>query len=426
MDVATATGQALRVAVLADDLTGAGDTVVQFAQRGWPSFLQRSADVPPLPALAAVGQSLNTRALPDAEASARTRAATRVQLDAGVTRLYLKIDSTMRGSVAAQLAGALEAWRTVHAGAFVVLCPAYPAMGRTIRDGRLWVNGAALEDSPAGSDPVTPMRTSVFTELVPGAAIVEMGQADKLRAAIVSAAHDHDVVVVEASEQAALVTLAAVVAQLGAQALPAGSAGLALALADAWHPQGGSAARVAAPQGGGSTLLLRTSANAVSRRQVARLLEELPATNIAVLSPTLADLADDASAELWITRLRAASPTAGLLVLEAPVDRIAGATLVDASRRVARLMAAAVAALVARGQVRTLVLLGGDGADATLDALGVRNLHVMRNIVEGVPVAEGLAGGGQGLVVVTKAGGFGDENTLVTVVRWLRGELPEF
>ncbi len=425
MDISSATGQALRVAVLADDLTGAGDMVVQFAQRGWPSYLQRSTEVPPLPALAAVGQSLNTRALPGEEAAARTRDATRIQLDAGVTRLYMKIDSTMRGSVAAQLAGALAAWRMAHPGAFVVLCPAYPAMGRTIHDGRLWVNGAALEDSPAGSDPVTPMRTSVFTELVPGAAVVGMGQAGELRAAITAAARKHDVVVVEATDQAALITLAEVVAKLGSQALPAGSAGLALALADAWHPQGGSAARPAAPKTGGNILLLRTSANAVSRRQVARLFEELPPATVTTLSPALADLADDASADSWIAQLRAAPPGLGLLVLEAPLERIAGASLVDASRRVARIMASAVASIVARGQVHTLVLLGGDGADATLDALGVMNLHVIRNIVEGVPVAESVASDEEKLVLVTKAGGFGDENTLLTVIRWLRGELPE-
>jgi uncharacterized protein YgbK (DUF1537 family) len=231
-------------------------------------------------------------------------------------------------------------------------------------------------------------------------------------------------VVVEATDQAALDTLAEVVAQLGAQALPAGSAGLALALADAWRPQGAASAPAPAPRINGPILLLRTSANAVSRRQVSRLLEEFPAASVAALSPTLADLADDARAESWIARLHVALPKPGLLVLEAPTERLAGASLVDASRRVARIMAAAVAAIVAREQVDTLVLLGGDGADATLDALGVRNLQVMRNIVEGVPVAQSLGRGKEELVVVTKAGGFGDENTLLTVIRWLRGELP--
>jgi hypothetical protein len=158
---------------------------------------------------------------------------------------------------------------------------------------------------------------------------------------------------------------------------------------------------------------------------VSRLLEGLPSDTVTSLSPTLADLADDASTEAWIARLRVASAKPWLLVLEVPVERIAGTSLVDASRRVARIMASAVASIVARERVRTLILLGGDGADATLDALGVKNLHVIRNIVEGVPVAESLANGEQKLVVVTKAGGFGDENTLLTVVRWLRGDLSE-
>ena len=42
MDNAAVTAQAVRVAVIADDLTGAGDTVVQFAQKGWKSWLQRT------------------------------------------------------------------------------------------------------------------------------------------------------------------------------------------------------------------------------------------------------------------------------------------------------------------------------------------------------------------------------------------------
>ena len=118
MDNAAVTAQAVRVAVIADDLTGAGDTVVQFAQKGWKSWLLRTGEVPQLPPVAAVARALNTRALPDAEASERTREATCAQLAAGVTRLYLKIDSTMRGSVAAQLSGALEAWRSVYPEAF--------------------------------------------------------------------------------------------------------------------------------------------------------------------------------------------------------------------------------------------------------------------------------------------------------------------
>ena len=70
--------------------------------------------------------------------------------------------------------------------------------------------------------------------------------------------------------------------------------------------------------------------------------------------------------------------------------------------------------------------MGGDGADATLDALGVRHLRVIRSLVEGVPIAEAESRDGQRLVVVTKAGGFGDDRTLIEIVRLLQGKSASF
>ena len=91
----------MRVAILADDLTGAGDTAVQFAEAGWPAFLQRSPQPPDLPDVAVVARALNTRALPDDLAARRTGDAVEVQLNAGVTRLYVK--STRRCEAASRL-----------------------------------------------------------------------------------------------------------------------------------------------------------------------------------------------------------------------------------------------------------------------------------------------------------------------------------
>lgn len=409
----------LRVAVLADDTTGANDTVVQFADLGWTAFLQRGCHPPPLPDVAAVAQALNTRALPDAEASERTRAAVQTQLDAGVSRLYLKIDSTMRGSVAAQLTGALTAWRSRHPDAFVVLCPAYPAMGRTIRDGRLWVHGRPLQESPAGNDPVTPVRTSVFQELVPGSAGVPALPADELRAAILAAARGHSVVVPDAERPADLERLAAVVRELGSSALPAGSAGLALPLAAAWHPNPGDARPAPVPRVAGRILVLLSSANEVSRRQVRACLEALGARAAAVM-PSAADLEDSSSAGAWAEGVELRSHCE-VLVLQAPVEPLTGLESVEAGARVARGLAVALERLMRRQEAGALILVGGDGAEAALTALHVEALRVLRPIVEGVPVSRAIGAARDGLVVVTKAGGFGDDDTLLDVVRSLRG-----
>jgi uncharacterized protein YgbK (DUF1537 family) len=411
-------GGPVRVAILADDLTGAGDTAVQFAEAGWPAFLQRTARPPEMPEVAAVARALNTRALPAADAARRTAAAVEDQLGAGVTRLYVKIDSTMRGSVAAQLEGALRAWRARHPGAFVVLCPAYPAMGRTIAGGRLLVNGQPLERSPAGSDPVTPVRTSVMTELVPGASVVPARAPGELRVAAAEAARRSALVVVEAQTPEHVRALAEVVAGFGSTALPAGSAGLALPLASAWHPRPGDARPAALPVVRDRILVALSSANEVSRRQVRACQDALgPRMRVATLG--LEDVADDERAARWAAGF-AVDPAAEVVALGAPAERLTGPGQVEAGARVARGLAAAVHRLVERGRIGALVLLGGDGAEATLDRLGVDALRVLRRVVEGVPVSETI-GARAGLVVVTKAGGFGTDGTLLAVVERLRG-----
>jgi uncharacterized protein YgbK (DUF1537 family) len=409
----------IRVAILADDVTGAGDTAVQFAEAGWPAFLQRVPRAPELPAVAAVARALNTRALPAALANRRTSAAVAHQLDAGVTRLYVKIDSTMRGSVAAQLEGALSAWRVRHPGAFVVLCPAYPAMGRTISQGRLWVDGRPLESSPAGTDPVTPVTTSIMTELVAGAAVVPVLPRDALRAAVQEAAGRAGVVVVEAQTGEHLRALAEVVAGFGASALPAGSAGLALPLAAAWHPHAGSARPEPLPAVRDPILVVLSSANEVSRRQV-RACQEALGEGMRSATAGLEDVADEERAVRWASRL-AVEPGTGVLALTAPSERPAGMGQVEAGARVAKGLAAAAHRLMERGPTGALVLLGGDGAEAALDRLGVESLRVLRRVVEGVPVSLTTGGARGGLVVVTKAGGFGTDGTLLAVIEALRG-----
>jgi uncharacterized protein YgbK (DUF1537 family) len=409
----------VRVAILADDVTGAGDTAVQFAEAGWPAFLQRTPRPPALPGLAAVAQALNTRALPGDEAARRTADAVRDQLDAGVTRLYVKIDSTMRGSVAAQLEGALRAWRTRHPAAFVALCPAYPPMGRTISDGRLWVHGTSLERSPAGSDPVTPVKTAVMAELVPGAAVVPALAGDALRAAVEDAARRAAVVVLEAQAAGHLEAIAEVVAARGPAALPAGSAGLALPLAAAWRPRAADVGPSEIPVVRDRILVVVSSANDVSRRQVRRCAEALGARMQAVM-PGLEDLAEADRAAAWAGRV-ALDPGAEVLALGAPAERLAGVPQVEAGARVAAGLAAAVHAVLGRARAGALILVGGDGAEATLDRLGVEALHVLRRVVEGVPVSRTLGAAGAGLVVVTKAGGFGGDGTLLAVIESLRG-----
>jgi D-threonate/D-erythronate kinase len=115
-----------RLGLIADDLTGANDTAVQFARRGWDTLLaldptSGSAGLSAIRTALAV--TTDSRALDNAAAAKLTSEAIAHLMDAGVDRIYLKIDSTMRGSVAGQIDGALAAWRTRHSDARAVVCP---------------------------------------------------------------------------------------------------------------------------------------------------------------------------------------------------------------------------------------------------------------------------------------------------------------
>src|SRR5690554_3007195 len=99
-------------AVIADDLTGAGDTGVQFAQAGlkaralmgdWSATAAQGADV--------VVINAESRALAlEAAHDAVSRAASKLR-DVGARPVYKKIDSTMRGPVGAYLDAVMDVFK---------------------------------------------------------------------------------------------------------------------------------------------------------------------------------------------------------------------------------------------------------------------------------------------------------------------------
>ena len=134
------------IAIVADDLTGSGDTAVQFVRAGWSTHLSIGGADEALAGPATAGVEVlavttNSRALASEAAAAVVRDNVRRLRAAGVTRLYKKVDSTLRGAFKAEVDAAREAW---GADAIAVVCPAFPATGRTVEDGVLMVGGGML------------------------------------------------------------------------------------------------------------------------------------------------------------------------------------------------------------------------------------------------------------------------------------------
>jgi len=355
--------------LIADDLTGASDTAVQFAQRGWIAVVDLRGLTPATtqgsdPYVLAV--TTDARALDNASAERLTGEAVTRLLAAGVDRIYLKIDSTMRGSIAAQISGALAAWRTVHPTAGAVVCPAYPRMGRTVVANRLLVGGEQVDTTPIGRDPITPVTTSDLGALIPGSSHVRADQVGQRVSPVMT---------VDARSDEELATLASTIAACGPSVIAVGSAGLAGALAQIWSPGVASPGDVRSvrlqPDGDPRILIQVTSLNPVSAAQIARLERAFP----------------------------------DVRVLQGRAEEVAER----------------VADLVAREHWDVLGLIGGDGARAALRRLDASSIRIVDSTVEGIPSGIVTGGRADGMRIFTKAGGFGSEDALVQVVERIRG-----
>lgn len=148
---------------VADDFTGAGDAA-SFLQAGGATVIL-SNGIPErededIMRAQAVVIALKTRSCPPCEAVDRTMAAFSWLKAHGARTLYFKycstFDSTEKGNIGPVLDAALERWNIPY----TLLCPTLLENGRSVKDGKLYVNGVLLEESPMKDHPLNPMRDS--------------------------------------------------------------------------------------------------------------------------------------------------------------------------------------------------------------------------------------------------------------------------
>ena len=76
--------------------------------------------------------------------------------------IYKKTDSTLRGNIAAEFRALLDALP----GRSLLYAPAYPEMGRTVRDGHLFVHGTPVHQTSFAEDPLNPVHSSEIRKMM--------------------------------------------------------------------------------------------------------------------------------------------------------------------------------------------------------------------------------------------------------------------
>src|ERR1017187_7234806 len=149
----------LLLGAIADDLTGATDLANTLVRRGMRTVQLIGVPTRAVPdAVDAVVVALKTRTTPAAEAVAQSVAALRWLIAADARQFFFKYCSTFDSTDAGNIGPVADALLDFLNSDLTIACPAFPANGRSIYLGHLFVGKMLLSDSPMKDHPLTPMR----------------------------------------------------------------------------------------------------------------------------------------------------------------------------------------------------------------------------------------------------------------------------
>jgi uncharacterized protein YgbK (DUF1537 family) len=403
---------------IADDFTGATDLASMLVRNGMRAVQLigvPGADIL-VPDADAIIVALKSRTAPVADAVGESLAALAWLQKAGCTQIFFKYCSTFDSTPAGNIGPVADALVEALGCGFALACPAFPANGRSVYQGHLFVGATLLNESGMENHPLTPMtdanlvrvlskQTEATVGLVPFATVAQGAVAIRRamtqlkeqgrRYAIVDAVDDsHLHAIGEAAASHALIT---------------GGSGVAIGL-----PQNFRAAGLlpvledpgALPTITGHAAVLAGSCSRATLFQIGSAREHLPTLELDPVAEPDSD-ALIRRALSWAEGKLGATPiviaaSAGpekVAALQAQLGRDEAGALVE------RAMAGIAEGLVSSG-VRRMVVAGGETSGAVVTRLGVQRLRIGAEIDPGVPwtFAEGS---GPAMRLALKSGNFG-------------------
>ncbi len=413
----------LLLGCVADDFTGATDLASMLVKNGMSCVQVIGVPTGPLPEADAVVVALKSRTAPVAQAVAESLAAAEALLAAGAKQIFFKYCSTFDSTDQGNIGPVADALLKRLGAGFAIACPAFPANGRSIFQGHLFVGARLLSESGMENHPLTPMtdpdlvrvlgrQTEGGVGLVPFA-VVEAGAAAIRRDFTRLTDSGRRYAIVDAVSDAHLFAIGEACA---GHALITGGSGVAMGLpanfrAAGLLPERTDAAALPAPAG--LCAVVAGSCSRATLGQIGFARDHVPVLELdALATPDAAALARQAldwvEGKLDAARpvvIAASAPPEKVAALQAKLGREAAGVLVEEA------MATVAAGLVARG-VKRLVVAGGETSGAVVQRLGVASLRIGAEIDPGVPwtFAESRSAAGAapaGIHLALKSGNFG-------------------
>jgi len=395
--------------VIADDFTGASDIANTIAKGGLATSQYLGVPRgPAAPEVEAGVVSLKSRSIPAADAVAASLAALRWLQAQGCRQFVFKYCSTFDSTPEGNIGPVAEALADALGVKGVVVCPAFPAMGRTVYQGHLFVGDRLLSESGMQNHPLTPMTDSDIRRWLrrqtrSAVGHVALGEAVGSR--------EETLVVVDAVTDEDLIRIGRECADAP---LLTGGSGIALGLAANFGVQPG---RHRFEGVTGPEAVLAGSCSGMTRTQVEAHKRAHPALAVGVEDV----MEGRTSAGDLVDFIEANPGNAPLVYSSAAPEDVAAAQArhgrETVSSRLEGLFADTARRLVDRGVTR-VVVAGGETSGAVAQALDLDGLAIGPEISPGVPV---LVSRERGVALALKSGNFGGEDFFDQALEALAG-----
>jgi 3-dehydrotetronate 4-kinase len=411
---------------IADDFTGGTDLAGMLVKAGMRTVQLIGIPTGPLPDdVDAIVIALKSRTSPVDDAVAESLAALRWLQQAGCRQFYFKYCSTFDSTPHGNIGPVIEALMQALDTDFTIACPAFPANGRTIYKGYLFVGNELLSESGMRNHPLTPMTDASLVRVLQQQVSSKVGLADysvvEQGAAAIgerfSALREQGCrfAIVDAVSNRDLEAIGAACADLP---LVTGGSGIALGLPENFRQRGLLARHDAAdqlPATDGLRAVIAGSCSVATQRQVAVMRELASAFHVDPLE--LARGADVVGAALdWAAAHVGQTPV--LIYATATPETVRAVQAQLGVERAGSLVEEALAR-IALGLVKLgvgqLIVAGGETSGAVVKALGVSGLRIGPEIDPGVPWTTALQEQNPGLplALALKSGNFGSEDFFV-------------
>ncbi|WP_226781336.1 3-oxo-tetronate kinase [Oceaniglobus trochenteri] len=395
---------------IGDDFTGSSDLGNTLTKSGFHTV--QYVGVPGEPAAPGVEAgivALKSRTIPVRDAVEQSLAALEWLRAQGCTQFMFKYCSTFDSTPEGNIGPVSEALAQALGARKVIMCPAFPAAGRSICQGHLFVGDRLLNESGMQNHPLTPMVDADLrrwlSSQIDGTVghlpieVVLQGPAairDRLTAEDEAG---HRLIVADAIRDDDLFALGKAVRDLP---LLTGGSGIAMGLFDNFAEHIDRSGQGAAWRGqGGRAAILSGSCSTATQNQVALHRRDNPALEI-----TAADVMAGRMTGQTIADWAMAQPGLPIAYSTADAQAVASAQTAygkDAvAHRMEQVFAEAAKALVAAGVTR-LITAGGETSGAVVEALAPGSLAIGPEIDPGVPMVRAS----ETLVLALKSGNFG-------------------